>query len=140
MALAGAFASTPTPTEVREEFLGETDTTPAPSWSEILSQPTPKPPSVVLNHFLDTLPSAPSITNLGTEPDAEVLSTSPSFSHLSVLGSTAAQGLSTYPSRPTSSLSFYAASSPDINPGTSMHDPELNENILHPAGDEEELA
>lgn len=139
ISLAGAFASTPTPTEARGDFLEETGTTPAPSWSEILSQPTPKPPSVVLNHYLDTLPSAPSITNLGTEPDAEVLSTSPSFSHLSVLGSTAAQGLSTYPSRPTSSLSFHAASS-DLNPDTSIRDPELNENALYPAGDEEELA
>ncbi|KAJ3740480.1 kinase-like protein [Lentinula detonsa] len=51
--LAGAFASTPTPTEPRDEFDFNRGNIPLPetsSWSEPPSEPTPKPPSLVLNH------------------------------------------------------------------------------------------
>ncbi|KAJ3731677.1 hypothetical protein DFJ43DRAFT_1224647 [Lentinula guzmanii] len=153
--LAGAFASTPTPTEPRDEFdfnrgnftLPETST-----WSEPPSEPTPKPPSLVLNHGrgrsgasydgLETLPSSSTIIALGSEPDAEVLSTSPSFSHLPSLGLTAAPGLSAYPSRPTSSHSLHSAISQvsqehDTNVTHSLAESDHGESILHPAGDEE---
>jgi hypothetical protein len=143
LTLAGAFASTPTPTGTRDEYISKPE-----SSEEASSEPTPKPPSLVYHQAqdqhgyvspaFDTLPSASSINSLGTEPDAEVLSTSPSFSYMSSLSLTVSQPLSTYPSRPASSNSFHsiAPSQQDLNSKQSFGGDES----LYPAGDEEELA
>ncbi|KAJ4475607.1 hypothetical protein J3R30DRAFT_3501128 [Lentinula aciculospora] len=162
--LTGAFASTPTPTEPRDDFDFIRDNPPlspetrhhSSTWTELPSEPTPKPPpkppSLVFNHGrdqsrfpcggLETLPSSSTITALGSEPDAEVLSTSPSFSHLPLLGLTAAQGLSAYPSRPTSSHSLHSAVSQvsqELSASVTHSSAEMDvgESILHPAGEEE---
>ncbi|KAJ3928473.1 MAG: hypothetical protein NXY57DRAFT_515651 [Lentinula lateritia] len=160
--LAGAFASTPTPTESRDQFNFIGDKTSfdsetrsySSSWSEHMNEPTPKPPpkSPSLVYYpgrgpngssfdVQQLPSSV-IPTLGAEPDAEVLSTSPSFSHLPSLGLTAAQGLSAYPSRPTSSHSLHSAASQvsqELNTSMthSLGEPDLGEGIFYPAGEEE---
>ncbi|KAF8823742.1 hypothetical protein HHX47_DHR9000208 [Lentinula edodes] len=160
--LAGAFASTPTPTESRDQFdfIGDKPSfnsetrSHSSSWSEHLNEPTPKPPpkSPSLVHYHGRGPNGSSfdvqqlpsfvIPTLGAEPDAEVLSTSPSFSHLPSLGLTAAQGLSAYPSRPTSSHSLHSAVSQvsqELNTSMthSLGEPDLGEGIFYPAGEEE---
>ncbi|KAJ3967604.1 hypothetical protein EV361DRAFT_929812 [Lentinula raphanica] len=162
--LAGVFASTPTPTEPRDDFdfnrtnliHPETPSHSSTTWSEPPSEPTPKPPSkppsLVFNHGrgqsgssydgIETLPSSSTITSLGSEPDAEVLSTSPSFSHLHSLGFATAPALSSFPSRPTSSHSLHSAVSHisqelDTSMTHSLPDPDHGESIFHPAGDEE---
>ncbi|KAF5353174.1 hypothetical protein D9757_012659 [Collybiopsis confluens] len=99
--LAGAFASTPTPTEIRDEFISDDPHSKTIVGARVvpglrLQATDPKTPSQV-------------IATLGTEPDAEVLSASPpSFSHLSS-NLAVGQPLSLYPSRPTSALSFHAS-------------------------------
>ncbi|KAF5367643.1 hypothetical protein D9757_010992 [Collybiopsis confluens] len=59
--LAGAFASTPTPTEIRDEFISDDPHSKTivggqgSAWAEASSEPTPKPPSQVYNPARATL-------------------------------------------------------------------------------------